>query len=132
GSTLSLATRWSLNCCLFRKSNFVSRDKTNGIYKTIKILSTRKESSITPVVPEKIRRKKGSRTTCRLKFRGRIAVDNATFPFAKPVKIKYQSVQCVTISIIKPIYNAGLSPKKSNARSHAKTGVQTKLMRTEV
>src|SRR5690625_4406593 len=70
--------------------------------------------------------------TCKIRFRGKIAVDNATFPFAIPVKIKYQSVHGVTISIINPIYIAGLSPKNNNAKSHTKMGVQIKLMITEV
>ena len=48
------------------------------------------------------------------------------------MKIKYQSVQGVTISIINPINIAGLLPKNTNERSHAKIGVQTKFMITEV
>jgi hypothetical protein len=74
----------------------------------------------------------GSNMTCKIKFRGRIAVDKATFPFAMPVKIRYQSVHGVTISIINPIYSDGLSPKNTIASSHARMGVQTKFMRIEV
>ena len=38
---------------------------------------------------------------------GRIDVERDTFPFAMPVNARYQSVQGVTISIIKPIHKAG-------------------------
>jgi len=45
----------------------------------------------------------GSNTNCSTKLRGRIDAPRATFPLAIPVKIRYQSVQGVTISIINPI-----------------------------
>ncbi len=46
----------SLNCCLFLKSHFIRKAKNKGMNKIMKILSTRKPSSITPVVPPKIKR----------------------------------------------------------------------------
>ncbi|GJF81702.1 hypothetical protein SA19252_26650 [Staphylococcus argenteus] len=49
----------------------------------------------------------GKSTTCRIKLIGRIDVERDTFPFAMPVNARYQSVQGVTISIIKPIHKAG-------------------------
>src|SRR5699024_12228698 len=65
---------------------------------------------------------------CNKRFKGKIVADKATFPFAIDVNIIYQSVQGVTINIIKPIHNAGLSDRNSIASIHANMGVQTKFM----
>jgi len=49
----------------------------------------------------------GNNTTCRIKLIGKTDVERAIFPLAIPVNARYQSVQGVTISIIKPIHKAG-------------------------
>lgn len=56
GKMLSLVIIVSLNGCLSLKEKFVRKANTKGKSMTIKILSTRKESSITPVLPLKTRR----------------------------------------------------------------------------
>ena len=63
---------------------------------------------------------------------GKIEVESGTFPFAIDVKIKYQSVHGVTRSNMKPSHNAGWSDKNIAPNPHAKRGVQTKLIMTDV
>jgi len=45
-----------------------------------------------------------------------------------PVKIRYQSVHGVTISIINPIQRAGWSERNTAPNPHTKIGVHMKLM----
>jgi hypothetical protein len=70
----------------------------------------------------------GSNTICKIKLRGKIEAPKVTLPFARPVKIKYQSVQGVTINMIKPICKS-ISPARNlfdNAR--VMRGLMIKLM----
>src|SRR5690625_6546969 len=70
----------------------------------------------------------GNKRTCNIRFTGRIAVHKATLPFAIPVNAKYQSVQGVTINIMKPIQSAGCSDRKTAPNPHANKGVHKKLI----
>src|SRR5699024_12090272 len=57
---------------------------------------------IDSIVPANISKYTGKSTTCKIKLIGKTDVERDTFPFAIPVKARYQSVQGVTISMIKP------------------------------
>src|SRR5699024_5307217 len=66
--------------------------------------------------------------TCKIKLIGKTDVERDTFPFAIPVNVRYQSVQGVTISMIKPINKEGKSDKKTELKPQANIGAQIKLM----
>jgi hypothetical protein len=59
---------------------------------------------------------------------GRMDAERGTLPHAMPVKTKYQSVQGVTISIIKPIHKAGTSLKNKNPSTKASSGLNMKFI----
>lgn len=62
---------------------------------------------IVSIVPANSSKYTGKSMTCSIKLIGKTDVESDTFPFAMPVNARYQSVQGVTISIIKPIHKAG-------------------------
>lgn len=80
------------------------------------------------MVPAKINRYNGSNASCRIRFIGKMDAESDTLPRAIPVKRRYQSVQGVTISMIKPIHKAGVSLKNRNPRAKASRGLNMKLM----
>lgn len=108
--------------------NRVRWASTKGKISTINILSMSVGRGMVSMLPANNSRYIGKSTTCRIKLIGRIDVERDTFPFAMPVNARYQSVQGVTISIIKPIHKAGWSDKKIAPNPQANTGVHIKLM----
>jgi len=107
---------------------FEIRERENGIKSTRSTLSISKEESIVAIVPANINRYIGNNINCRIRFIGRIDAERGTFPRAIPVKSKYQSVQGVTMSMIKPIHKEGVSFKKKKPRIKANSGLNMKLI----
>lgn len=95
---------------------------------TINILSISVDRGIVSMLPANRSRYIGKSTTCRIKLIGRTEVERDTFPFAMPVNARCQSVQGVTISIMKPIHKAGSSDKKIAPNLQANTDLHIKLM----
>src|SRR5699024_9569798 len=77
---------------------------------------------IDSIVPANISKYTGKSTTCKIKLIGKTDVERDTFPFAIPVKARYQSVQGVTISMIKPIHTEGQSDKTTEHKRKANQG----------
>jgi hypothetical protein len=107
---------------------FETREKIKGMNRTRITLFISRAWSIVAIDPAKSKRYSGNNNSWRIRFIGRMDADRGTLPRAIPVKSKYQSVQGVTMSIIKPIHNAGVSLKNKNPRENARIGLNMKLM----
>jgi hypothetical protein len=70
----------------------------------------------------------GNKTICKIKFKGKIEAPRGTLPFAMPVKIKYQSVHGVTISIMKPVCKSICPERNIFDNIMVNKGVKIKLM----
>ena len=79
-------------------------------------------------VPMNNNKYKGNKIICKIKFNGKIEAPKGTLPFATPVKIKYQSVQGVTINIINPICKSICPVRNSFDNTNVNTGVIIKLI----
>ena len=66
---------------------------TKGTINTRPILSNRNAGFTEPDAPKKSSKNTGNKITCKIRFRGSTEALSVVFPFAIPVKIRYQSVQ---------------------------------------
>src|SRR5699024_12496290 len=92
---------------LLLNKNRVRCESVKGINNTISILSISIDIGIVSIVPANSNKYIGRNTTCTIKLIGKTDVERDTFPFAMPVNGRYESVQGVTMSPMKPSHRAG-------------------------
>lgn len=107
---------------------FDTSDIKKGMNSTRSTLSISRTGSIVAMVPANTSRYNGSNSNCSIRFMGRMDAERGTLPRAMPVKSRYQSVQGVTISMIKPIQRAGTSLRNTKPRTNAIKGLNIKLI----
>ena len=83
---------------LFIRSFLIIIENIRGIIRLIKTPLPKLIMSISTLVFPINNIYTGSKSSCSIKFRGSMEEPSATFPFAIPVNIRYQSVHGITIS----------------------------------